>query len=86
MRETPADSGREFLKCLILCSKLREVDSGAQFRGVVRAKSNGNAVFLGETEVMKSISRSLLRKKAHYGNRLPQAHGGRVQCVSRYSR
>ena len=55
MRETSADSGREFLKCLILCSKLREVDSNAQFRGVVRAKSNGNAVFLGETDVMESI-------------------------------
>lgn len=86
MWETPADSGREFLKCLILCGKLREVDSGAQFRGVVRAKSNGNAVFLGETEVMESISRSLLHKKAHYGNRLPQPHGGGAQCAFRYSR
>ena len=79
-------SGAVFLKSHFLRSKLREVDSNAQFRGVVRAKSNGNAVFLGETDVMESISRSLLRKKAHYGNRLPQAHGGRVQCVSRYSR
>lgn len=75
MRETPADSGREFLKCLILCSKLREVDSGAQFRGVVRAKSNGNAVFLGETEVMESISRSLLRKISVMGIAIVRKRG-----------